>query len=159
MRVRRSAECTIPVLHGAHVAVHHGHGIPAGMQIPFPWGLPFPASPDFSLSTPGPFSLIALGCVCGGGEGTSWAREAHCNLATTAQSTTGPLSRKCARVLPSHAIRVPTCEALETGLEVPETDKSTLAATTEPSTGQGTCAPNFLLVLAAPSVHSLARPL
>lgn len=71
MRVRRSAECTIPVLHGAHVAVHHGHGIPAGMQIPLPWDLPFPASPDFSLCTPGPFSLIVLGgvCVWGGGKG------------------------------------------------------------------------------------------
>lgn len=27
-RVRPPANCSIPVLHWAHVAVHHGHGIP-----------------------------------------------------------------------------------------------------------------------------------
>lgn len=40
-RVRLSAECAIPVLHGAHVVVHHGHGIPAGAQLsPCPHGAP-----------------------------------------------------------------------------------------------------------------------
>lgn len=32
-RVRTSAECSIPVLHWAHVAVHHGHGIPVGAKL------------------------------------------------------------------------------------------------------------------------------
>lgn len=32
-RVRPSAECSIPVLHWAHVAVHHSHGIPVGAEL------------------------------------------------------------------------------------------------------------------------------
>lgn len=44
-RVRPSAECSIPVLHRAHVAVHHGHGIPVGAQLsPYPHGSSDPAT-------------------------------------------------------------------------------------------------------------------
>lgn len=43
-RVKLSAECAIPVLHGAHVVVHHGHGIPVGAELsPHTHDLPSPA--------------------------------------------------------------------------------------------------------------------
>lgn len=47
LRVRPSAECSIPVFHWAHVAVHHGHGIPVEAELPVicPHGSSGPATP------------------------------------------------------------------------------------------------------------------
>ena len=62
-RGRLSAECAIPVLHRACVAVHHGHGIPAGAELsPHTRDPPSPAFPptDSSLLILAPFSLIVL---------------------------------------------------------------------------------------------------
>lgn len=63
-RVRLSAEA-IPVLHGAHVVVHHGHGIPAEHNChPAPGrAQPFPSDSSF-IQSHSPFWGLELGWPC-----------------------------------------------------------------------------------------------
>lgn len=144
-RGRLSAECAIPVLHRARVAVHHGHGIPAGAELsPHTHGPPSPAF-CHRLSSPhsGPIQPLSwLGTQV----------EAALKLDTTREPTAWPKLKDLEVALARRSVRVTLLDSsgasLSRGAVCPgpgqalETARVILETTLEPTAGQGTlCVP------------------